>query len=52
MVRLHEIADAGYRDLFDADVKGFFDQIPHPAELIGRHLLYRSNCEIFSTRRA
>jgi group II intron reverse transcriptase/maturase len=35
MVRLHEIADAGYRDLFDADVKGFFDQIPHPVIMRG-----------------
>ena len=35
MVRLHEIADAGYRHLFDADVKGFFDQIPHPVIMRG-----------------
>jgi group II intron reverse transcriptase/maturase len=35
MVRLHEIADAGYRHVFDADVKGFFDQIPHPVIMRG-----------------
>lgn len=35
MRRLHEIADAGYRQVFDADVKGFFNQIPHPVIMRG-----------------
>jgi group II intron reverse transcriptase/maturase len=29
MVRLHEIAAGGYRRVFDADITGFFDRIPH-----------------------
>jgi group II intron reverse transcriptase/maturase len=29
MERVLEIADAGYRQVLDADIKGFFDRIPH-----------------------
>jgi group II intron reverse transcriptase/maturase len=35
MMRLFEIADEGYRYVLDADIKGFFDQIPHAVIMKG-----------------
>lgn len=35
MLRLLEIADDGHRHVLDADIKGFFDQIPHSVIMRG-----------------